>query len=275
MTRPSTAQELTRGGAQPVVALLDGSSCAATTRDWAASEAATRGSTLLAVTSLTGPGSTAGLTDAQVLILGAPGTGSVTRALLDTLSPAGRRRLPCPVIVLRGRQRQPLRRVVVGLGGSLADEAARQWAVDEAALHGAELVVVHAWQPSVGARATTWQDTLDRSSAQRVVDRAVRACSEQFDGAARGTLVEGDACAALRSASEDADLLVMGSRGRGGFTTMLFGALTLCVVDAACCPVAVINPQQVRAVAPAPAAAPAARTADPMKPGCTGPIMTV
>jgi nucleotide-binding universal stress UspA family protein len=56
-------------------------------------------------------------------------------------------------------------------------------------------------------------------------------------------LIEGDAATVLAAASRSADLIVVGSRGSSGFRTMLFGSVTLLLVECAACPVAVIPPQ--------------------------------
>ena len=84
---------------------------------------------------------------------------------------------------------------------------------------------------------------LARADAQCIVDLAVRQCEKRTSRAVSGEAIEGDATAVLTTASKDADLLAVGSRGRSGFKTMLFGSVALFVADRASCPVAVIHPR--------------------------------
>ena len=179
---------------------------------------------------------------ADLLIVGT-GEGVSAASVLASLPRAGRRRLATPVIVLRGRQLQPIRRIVVGVISSPAVGAVLRWAVDEADVHRADLIVVHAWQRHIGAGRSTWRDSLDRADAQRVVDEAVRECAAVSPAVVRGVVDEGNAGLVLVRASEDADLLVVGSRGQSSFRAMLFGSVTTFVIGGAGCPVALVAPQ--------------------------------
>jgi nucleotide-binding universal stress UspA family protein len=136
-----------------------------------------------------------------------------------------------------------MRRIVVGVDNLSRAEAAVDWAADEARLHSAALVVVHAWQRQGGPGASIRSNDLARSDARCVVDLAVRRCSQRSGRRASGELIEGDAATVLAAASRSADLIVVGSRGSSGFRTMLFGSVTLLLVECAACPVAVIPPQ--------------------------------
>ena len=75
---------------------------------------------------------------ADLLIVGA-GEAVGATSVLASLPRSGRRRLAMPVIVLRGRLLQPIRRIVVGVIGSAVAGAALRWAADEAAVHRADL----------------------------------------------------------------------------------------------------------------------------------------
>ena len=94
-----------------------------------------------------------------------------------------------------------------------------------------------------GPSASIRSNDLARSDARCVVDLAVRRCNQRSGRRARGELIEGDAATVLAAASRNADLIVVGSRGSSGFRTMLFGSVTLLLVECAVCPVAVIPPQ--------------------------------
>lgn len=180
---------------------------------------------------------------ADLLIVGPPSSGTAQRCLLGLVPRRAPRRSSCPVIVVRGRHHQPVRRIVVCVDSSNASSTALAWAIDEADLHDAELIVVHAWPRPGGAARSMRRDDLDRADAQCVVDLAVRQAEKRTNRSMRGELIEGEATEVLTAASENADLLAMGSRGRGGFKTMLFGSVALFVAEHAACPVAVIHPR--------------------------------
>jgi nucleotide-binding universal stress UspA family protein len=238
-----------------VLAALGAASDHASSLAWALEEAAAWDAALRIVTLSPGPADSStlrgqvaghGLADSSTADLLIVGTGEAVSApsVLASLPRSGRRRLAMPVIVLRGRLLQPIRRIVVGVISAAFAGAVLRWAVDEAAVHRADLIVVHAWQRHTGVGRSTWRDSLDRADAQRVVDEAVRDCVALTAGVVRGVVDEGDAGPVLVRASEDADLLVVGSRGQSGFTAMLFGSVTRFVVAGAGCPVALVAPQQ-------------------------------
>jgi nucleotide-binding universal stress UspA family protein len=136
-------------------------------------------------------------------------------------------------------------RIVVGVDGSAASLAALRWAVDEARLRQADLDVVHAWMIPpygdglVGTWAISASDELEQG-AVAVVDH----CLEQVD--ARGLEVARHvSCsspqAALLELAKDADVLVVGNRGRGDLQSLLLGSVSHFVVHHAPCPVLVVR----------------------------------
>jgi nucleotide-binding universal stress UspA family protein len=128
--------------------------------------------------------------------------------------------------------------VVVGVDGSESSRAAVRWAADQAEATGAELVAVIAWHlPEMYAYVSrgygddarkmldaTLEKTLDLSSPVKVTTR----------------VLEGRPAAVLLEASKDADLLVVGTRGHGGFEGMLLGSVSQHCVQHATCPVVVV-----------------------------------
>jgi nucleotide-binding universal stress UspA family protein len=125
-----------------------------------------------------------------------------------------------------------VRRIVVGVDGSNAATAALDWSCEEANVHGADLVVVHAREGDIS-----------RAEAECVLDLAVNECRDHTDGVVRGVLAEGSPAHVLIAASRVADLVAVGSRGRSGFKTALFGSVALSVAENADCPVAVTHPR--------------------------------
>jgi nucleotide-binding universal stress UspA family protein len=177
---------------------------------------------------------------ADVLIVGEPYLGISPHRLLDSTAGVAVRRRSCPVIALRGQQRQPLRRIAVGIDDSNAAASALDWAADEADRHGAELIIIHAWQ-RLGQ--TLRSVDRDRGKAQRILDDAVDHCTTRMGRAVSLELVDGPPAVALTAASMNADLIAVGSRGSSGFKTMLFGHVARFVLANADCPVAVIHPR--------------------------------
>jgi nucleotide-binding universal stress UspA family protein len=144
-----------------------------------------------------------------------------------------------------------VRRIVVGVDGSGNSDAALAWATEEAVLRSAALVIVHAWLHPYGGTVTGMAEPKERmrAAAAAVLDRAVRSAGggEASGGVnARGVLVEGvlveDAPPqALLRQAVGADLLVVGSRGHGGFASLLLGSVSQQVAQHAPCPVAVVR----------------------------------
>ena len=138
-------------------------------------------------------------------------------------------------------------RIVVGIDGSESAQRALRWALDEAKLRQARLDVVHSWHVPYAAATpysppAAWDPTDFESEAQRVLDRVVDA--EDGDGVdVRRVLAAGSAAQNLIELSKGADLVVVGSRGRGGFAGLLLGSVSQQVVHHAPCPVVVV-PQE-------------------------------
>jgi nucleotide-binding universal stress UspA family protein len=144
-------------------------------------------------------------------------------------------------------------KIVVGVDGSDASKDALRWAVEEARLRGASVDAVHAWQapilpPDVGTSlgpsmsAFEMTDLLPRleESARLAVEQIVQDVVGEGDGVdITPRAIEGPPANALIDAARDADLLVIGSRGHGGFAGALLGSVSLQAVQHAPCPVVV------------------------------------
>lgn len=135
--------------------------------------------------------------------------------------------------------------VVAGVDGSAQSLAAAQWAAREAARRGRALRLVHAWnwQPrsSEGEGEHAAQRYLARRVLRRAEDRVRAGCPEVR---LTDEQTEGPATAALLRAAEQAELLVLGSRGLSGFTGFLVGSVALGVVAKATRPVVLVRAEE-------------------------------
>ena len=142
------------------------------------------------------------------------------------------------------------KQIVVGVDGSPASRAALEWAGEEAVGHGSELVVLTAWLPTPPPLAGT-SSTLPTHGAIDAREDARETAKELLMETIRDVLgedppvlvhpqvKEGHAAKLLIDLSEDADVLVVGSRGHGGFAGMLLGSVSQHVAAYAKCTVVV------------------------------------
>lgn len=183
--------------------------------------------------------------DGDVLVVGARGLGGWKGLLLGSVSQHVLHHATVPVAVVREGEsaERGHGRVVVGIDGSATSVGALEWAVAEAASRGAQLEVVHSWQmviagPSPYAVALDPQPFED--SARFILDDTIAKvdlgalASEPIR-----TVAAGSARSTLLDAAEQADLLVVGARGMGGFRGMLLGSVSHAVAQHAKCPVVV------------------------------------
>jgi nucleotide-binding universal stress UspA family protein len=118
------------------------------------------------------------------------------------------------------------------------------WAVSEARLRRAILDVVHAWHPS-SASIGVLDDDVREASEQTLAEAHKEVLSMDDSMACEAHLVESRTASGLVRASEGADLLVVGSRGRGGFAGLLLGSVSQACAAHASCPVAIIRAEDV------------------------------
>jgi len=155
----------------------------------------------------------------------------------------GDRRGSCPVVVVRGSPRCQLRRIVVGVDSSNASAAALDWAMAEAARHGAAVRLVHAWLRSTDGERSLRANDLRRADARCIADLAAELYEVADERLIERDAVQGSAAEVLIEESTRADLLVVGSRGRSGYRTLQFGSVALAAVNGADCPVVVVHPR--------------------------------
>ncbi|HET6950470.1 MAG TPA: universal stress protein [Acidimicrobiales bacterium] len=187
--------------------------------------------------------------EADLLVVGARGVGGFRGMLLGSVSLQLLHHARGPLAVVHGPPPEVgpsgAGRIVVGVDGSESARRALHWARHEARLRGAGLEVVHAWHPSYVMASPVVGRPVPTSAleeeAQAVLDRAV---DTELAGAGATAvtrlLVRDSAPRAVLDTAQGADLVVLGSRGRGGFTGLVLGSVTHHVALHAACPVVVV-----------------------------------
>ena len=131
------------------------------------------------------------------------------------------------------------RRIVVGVDGSVPSKAALAWAVKQARLTGATVEAVIAWElPATYGYPVPVPSDIDYGglAAEVLADAIAEVSSPGEPVKVRSTVAEGSAARVLLDASAGADLLVVGSRGHGGFVEALLGSVGQHCVHHATCP---------------------------------------
>jgi len=141
-----------------------------------------------------------------------------------------------------------MKKIVVGVDGSDASIAALRWAIDTAAQTGAEVEAVHvfeiglAWidgyQPDIGR----WIAEAADAAAKALEETVGKASTEHPEVQVARVVLEGPTARTLLAHAVDADLLVVGTRGRGGLPGLLLGSVSTQCTHHAPCPVVVVPP---------------------------------
>ena len=182
--------------------------------------------------------------EAEMVVVGSNGRGAVGRVLLGSVSSNVVRRAICPVAVIRDED--PLRPhreqapVLVGIDCSPASELATAIAFDEASRRGVDLTALHAWSDVAvfAGPLVDWRSEADRSLAEYLAG-----WQERYPDVKLHRLVTFDHPGReLIEESESAQLVVVGSHGRGGLTGILLGSVSNAVVHSVHTPVIVARP---------------------------------
>jgi nucleotide-binding universal stress UspA family protein len=143
-----------------------------------------------------------------------------------------------------------MRRIVVGVDGSSTSREALAWAVREARTNGGRVEAVHAWNvpaPAMypyGAIAIEHDETYAKRSRD-ILDQVVDGTDTRgLEEPVERIVAQGGPAQVLLEVAKGADLLVVGSRGLGGFTGLLLGSVGSQCVHHAHCPVLVVRPRE-------------------------------
>lgn len=138
-------------------------------------------------------------------------------------------------------------RIVAGVDGSPSSVQALRWAVRYAELSGGTVDAVISWQYPITASGlgwaptAPWDDTNFAELAAKTLSEVVADVSPPPTVTVRQSAVEGNAAEVLLETAKDADLLVLGNRGHGGFTDALIGSVSTRCLHHATCPVLVVK----------------------------------
>ncbi len=188
---------------------------------------------------------------AHLLVLGSRGSGGFRGILAGSTAVALVAHGHCPVAVVRGAapDAEPPTDgpVVVGVDGSATSDAAVAAAFDEASWRGAELVALHSWLEHTSDNAlpervdAEWAQ-LEHQEQELLAERLAGWQEKYPDVAVRRVITQGKPVTRLLEHAAGAQLVVVGSRGHGGFSGMLLGSTSQALVYHAPCPLLVVRP---------------------------------
>lgn len=188
----------------------------------------------------------------RMLVLGASGVGRTGETLLGSMPIAVASHGHCPVVVVRGQLGETVpdpRPVVVGVDGTAVSERAVDAAFEEAAARHVPLVAVHVWSDmktgtfAEAVSAATSPQEFDKSEHARLAELLASWQARYPDVQVQREVYVDGPRAHLLAWSEKAQLVVVGSRGRGGFKGLLLGSTSNALVRDAHCPVMVVRPE--------------------------------
>jgi len=183
---------------------------------------------------------------AALLVVGNRGHGGFTDLLLGSTGVAVSAHAHCPVVVVRGTAAdpdEPLTDVVVGVDGSPGSQLALGFAFEQAAQRRVRLRVILAWTPPPPNHTPFRHDPAAITAAERAAldDLLVDWRQKYPQVQVVAEVVVGAPSRALINASRTAGLVVVGSRGRGGFRGLLLGSVSQQLLHHSRCPVAVVR----------------------------------
>ncbi|ANS29002.1 universal stress protein [Rhodococcus opacus] len=186
---------------------------------------------------------------ARMVVVGANRQGIIERMFLGSVSSAVATHAQCPVAVIRAAPDADINAlagsVVVGVDGSAHTEPAVSMAFEEAALRQTELVAVHAWSDvnipfAFEDGDPVWVQIVKDETAQ--LWKYLAGHAEKYpDVTVRPVVVMDEPAHGLREEAENAQLLVVGSRGRGGFASMLLGSATRALMNSVNRPLLIVR----------------------------------
>ncbi|NKQ52047.1 universal stress protein [Amycolatopsis sp. K13G38] len=190
---------------------------------------------------------------ARMVVIGASGHGGFTGMLAGSTAIAVATHAECPVVVVRTRQDGSVPAegpVIAGVDGSATSERALGSAFDEAAWRGVPLEAVHAWSDADYVTTLPVEYAMiDREppgdEQERVLAESLAGWQEKYpDVHVDRVVVKDRPRSQLIERTARAQLIVVGSRGRGGFSGLLLGSTSQALIHHAECPVMIVRPER-------------------------------
>jgi nucleotide-binding universal stress UspA family protein len=188
--------------------------------------------------------------EADLLVIGRRGAGGFEGLALGATAEHCARHAPGPTVVVPSAPRSPRHRVLVGVDGSDSARGALTWAVEYATRHHADVDVVAVYETysARGPYGGEFMQIASPGSEQRFLraargaaDEAVSGLEVPADVRVEPSVVEGHPAKVLIDRSRQADVVVVGSRGLGGFAGLLLGSVSRQLLHHAHAPVAVVR----------------------------------
>lgn len=192
--------------------------------------------------------------DVTMLVMGSRGLGGLSGMVMGSVSSAVVSHAACPVVVVREDNHvnadNKYGPVVVGVDGSEVSQRATEYAFSEANARGSELIAVHTWMDmqvqaslaGLSAAQQQWEE-VEREQSELLSER-LQPLIDQYPGVPVKKVITRDRpVRALVEQSEGAQLLIVGSHGRGGFRGMLLGSTSRALLQSSPCPMMVVRPE--------------------------------
>ena len=185
--------------------------------------------------------------DASLMVVGSRGHGILENHWLGSVSHHLAGHAPCDVAVVRPAHNSGSRQIIVGIDGSPASARALEFACEHAQATGMHVLAVHAYQSAMlnttGLAVLPEDiDTTHIEAAERAAEQYAAAAVQKYpDVELRSTAVIGRPARVLSRLSDDAALVVVGSRGHNTFTELLLGSVAQETLRRAECPVVVVR----------------------------------
>lgn len=192
--------------------------------------------------------------DVTMIVMGSRGLGGLSGMVMGSVSAAVVSHASCPVVVVR--EDNPVNEdtkygpIVVGVDGSDVSQQATEYAFAEADARGCELIAVHTWMDmqvqaslaGLSAAQQQWEE-VEREQSELLSER-LQPLVEQYPNIPVKKVITRDRpVRALVEQAEGAQLLAVGSHGRGGFKGMLLGSTSRALLQSSPCPMMVVHPE--------------------------------
>lgn len=195
----------------------------------------------------------------DLLVVGSRGRGGFAGLLLGSVSQQCVQHAGCPVVIVHppkaNKRRKPVGAVTVGVDGSSGSVAALRWALGEARLRKASLRIIHVYAYGYIGGANRYNMgsmSVDVGDLHRAAEELLESTTHELIASATDLnisceVIEGSAATVLVDAVTADDLLIVGSRGHGGFSGLLLGSVSQQCVHHSPCPVVIVHAPRAKA----------------------------